>query len=482
MKFFKSIKWRLQVWYGLILVAVLAALGITAYQLQRQELFGRIDNELEHRLGAVADALHGHRPGSGQRPFDRPLPDQMPGDFPPPENAGPEGFHLPPPAASLFDSSDLHQYFFAVFRDGQQIASTNLPAAIPINLGADQSSAPESSPGQPVPRTIDQYHFIERRLPSNETIVAGCSIAPELQALNLTALKLFGVSLIILFFGLAGGWWISSRAIKPVENISATAVKIAAGDLSQRIDAAETESELGQLAAVLNSTFARLESAFAQQKQFASDAAHELRTPVSVILTQAQTALGREREAKDYKQTIEACQRAAQRMRKLISSLLELARLDAGQEQMKRLRFDFSKTVADCIELIQPLAEERGVRLITELAPMEIAGDSERLGQVVTNLLSNAIEYNRDGGEVKAGLKLVNRMAVLTVSDTGQGIATEDLPRVFERFYRADKSRSSGNAGLGLAICQAIVAAHGGNMEVTSKENAGTTFIVRLPA
>ncbi len=297
----------------------------------------------------------------------------------------------------------------------------------------------------------------------------------------MTALKLTGVGAIVLFFGLAGGWWISSRAIRPVENISATAVKIAAGDLTQRINTAETESELGQLAVVLNSTFARLEAAFAQQKQFASDAAHELRTPVSVILTQAQTALGREREASDYKQTIEACQRAAQRMRKLIGALLELARLDAGQEQMKRLRFDMAMTVADCVELVRPLADERGVKLIAEVPPLEITGDSEKLSLVITNLLTNAIQYNHDGGEVKIATRREDGMAILTVSDTGQGIPTEDLPRVFERFYRADKSRSSGNAGLGLAISKAIVAAHGGTIDVISEENAGTTFTVRLP-
>jgi signal transduction histidine kinase len=252
--------------------------------------------------------------------------------------------------------------------------------------------------------------------------------------------------------------------------------------LSQRINTAETESELGRLAAVLNSTFARLESAFAQQKQFASDAAHELRTPVSVILTQTQAALIRERDSGEYKQTVEACQRAALRMKKLISALLELARLDAGQEQMKRLRFDFAKTVADCVDLVRPLADARGIKISMELPPLEIEGDAERLGQVVTNLLTNAIQYNHDGGEVKAVLKLENGMAILAVSDTGQGIPAEDLPRVFERFYRADKSRSSGNAGLGLAISKAIVAAHGGNIDVTSGENAGSTFTVYLPA
>lgn len=319
-------------------------------------------------------------------------------------------------------------------------------------------------------------------LPSGEFIEVGCSIAPELKELHRTALNLTLVGGLILLIGLVGGGWLVSRAIKPIEDISATAVKISAGDLSQRINVAETESELGRLAAVLNSTFARLDSAFAQQKQFASDAAHELRTPVSVILTQTQTALNRERAAAEYRETIEACQRAAQRMRKLIRELLELARLDAGQEQMKRLRFDFAKTISDCIELTRPLAEEKGVKIHSELPPLEITGDSERLAQVVTNLLTNALQYNKSDGEVRLSLKSEGGLTVLTVTDTGQGIAAENLPRIFGRFFRADESRTgSGNAGLGLAIAKAIVEAHGGTIEVASEAGTGTTFSVRLP-
>jgi heavy metal sensor kinase len=253
--------------------------------------------------------------------------------------------------------------------------------------------------------------------------------------------------------------------------------------LSQRINVAEAESELGQLAAVLNATFARLEAAFAQQQQFTSDAAHELRTPVSVMLTQAQAALNRERTAPEYRETVEACQRAAQRMRKLIESLLALARLDAGQEVLKRLRFDFSKTVSDCAELVKPIAEARGIKISTALEPVEISGDSERLAQVVTNLLTNAIQYNRAEGEVNVTLELQNGFAVLTVADTGAGIPPEDLPRVFERFYRAEKSRTgAGNSGLGLAISKAIVEAHGGGIEVASELDRGTIFTVRLAA
>jgi heavy metal sensor kinase len=496
MKIFKSIKWRLQIWYGLILVVVLIGFGFTAYQLERGRLFGRIDNELQRRIGVLANALHRpppREPGGNGQPFDRPPLGQFPDDGPPGQNRRPpREFHLPPEDTHFFDTNDPNSFYFTIeSRDGTELAcSPNVPPIPPVRIIHSNASLnsvntialqlPDSSK-PPKIVNYETYRETADDLPSGETISVGCSIAPELKELHLTALKLAGFGGIILFFGLAGGWWFVSRAIRPIENISATAVKISAGDLSQRINVAEAESELGQLAAVLNSTFARLEAAFAQQKQFASDAAHELRTPVSVILTQTQTALNRERAAADYKQTVEACQRAAQRMRKLIGALLELARLDAGQEVLKRSSFDFSGTVCDCIELIRPLAGERGVKIFAELSPVEIAGDSERLAQVVTNLLTNAIQYNQEGGEMRVKLKSQDGLAVLTVGDTGAGIFAEDLPRVFERFYRADKSRSSGNAGLGLAISKAIVEAHGGVIEVTSEPGAGTTVELRLP-
>jgi two-component system, OmpR family, sensor kinase len=486
MNIFKSIRWRLQIWYGLILVVVLAGFGFTACQLERNRQFRRIDDELQRRVKVLADSLRPppRGPESDHRPpFDQPPPDQFPGNNPPGEDLRPPPqFHLPPQFAGLFGANDPDDFYFIIqSRDGGEISrSTNVP---PILTFVNRIE-----PRPPDTRIrLDAVDFDNHRekvnvLPSGEIIRVGCSIAPELKELRLTALKLTAVGGIILFFGLAGGWGIASRVIRPIADISATAVKISAGDLSQRINVAETESELGQLAAVLNSTFARLEAAFAQQRQFASDAAHELRTPVSVMLTQTQTALSREREAADYKQTVEACQRAAQRMRTLIESLLALARLDAGQEILKRLRFDFSKTVADGVALTKPLADERGVKIFTELSPLEITGDAGRLAQVVTNLLMNAIQYNREGGQVRVKLESQNRLALLSVSDTGGGISAEDLPRVFERFYRADKARSSGNTGLGLAISKAIVEAHGGTLEVSSEENVGATFTVRIPA
>ena len=494
MKIFKSIGWRLQIWYGLILVVVLAGFGFTAYQLERGRLLGRIDDELHRRVEVLASALRRPPPrgpeGNGQ-PFDRPPPGQFPDDRPPEENLHPpREYHLPARDAHFFDASDPNGFYFSILsRDGKEITgSTNQPVRTSVTstyTGGDVNwiqKLPGNTPPPPKVNFFEHYRETFEPLPSGKKILVGCSVLPELKELHRTALNLTAVGGLILFVGLAGGWWFVSRSLRPIQNISAAAVKISAGDLSQRINVGGTESELGQLAAVLNSTFARLKTAFAQQKQFAADAAHELRMPVSVILTQTQTALNRERTAEDYKQTVEACQRAAQRMRKLIESLLALARFDAGQEVLNRLRFDFSKTVSDSVELVQPLAAERSVKVIAELSALQVTGDTERLAQVVTNLLTNAIQYNKSGGVVRVNLASQTGLAVLTVADNGYGITAEDLPRVFGRFFRSDKSRAgASNAGLGLAICKAIVEAHGGTIEAASELGTGTTFTVRLP-
>lgn len=488
MKIFKSIKWRLQVWYGLILVLVLAGFGVTADRLEWGRQMRGIDEELQRRLGIIAQALRPppRRPDFGGQPFGSPPPDRRP----PAQSPGPPvEFHLPPFAAGLFGTNGASSFYFVIkSRDGEEIARGGKEPTLNDFYRSFHEEAPlpseltANSPRSPSIRMWPGFREMIQILPAGETVLVGCNVAPELKELHRMAFRLAGAGAVILVFGLAGGSWLVSRAIRPIENISAAATKISAGDLSQRINVAETESELGRLAAVLNSTFARLEAAFAQQRQFAADAAHELRTPVSVMLTQTQTALSRERDAGEYRQTVEACLRSAQRMRRLIESLLELARLEAGQEPMKRVPVDLSQTVGDCAESIRPLAEERGVKIYCELAPVKCTGDADRLAQVVANLLANAVQYNREKGEVHITTQSRNGMAILAVANTGPGIPTADLPHIFERFYRADPSRSSGHAGLGLAITKAIVEAHGGIIEVSSEENVETTFTVRWPA
>lgn len=500
MKLFKSIKWRLQLWYGLILIVVLAGFGGTAYQLERNRQMRRVDDELHRRIGILASSLHrppGRQGANGRQPPEFPPPQEpSPDDGPPEFQRRPLPFRLAPEHASLFDTNDVSNFYFKITR---ALEGNRSVIAQSVNYRSpDASASPEydnyfeqlSRVKIPrnkkliLPKVVHSGNdlIVLEALPSSEVIEVGGSLAPVRADLRNTAFRLACAGSIILVFGLAGGWWFVGRALRPVSEISATAAKISAGDLSQRINMVEAESELGQLAAVLNSTFARLEAAFAQQKQFASDAAHELRTPVTVILTQTQMALSRQRDGASYKQTIEACQRAAQRMRRLIESLLELARFDAGQEVLKRLRFDLSRAVLESVDLVQALADEKRVKLLSNLESTEINGDPERLGQVVTNLLTNAIQYNRPEGEVLVRLTVRENLAELEIADTGPGISADDLPRVFERFYRADKSRTgAGNSGLGLSICKAIVEAHGGTIEVASEIGKGSVFTVRLP-
>jgi signal transduction histidine kinase len=229
--------------------------------------------------------------------------------------------------------------------------------------------------------------------------------------------------------------------------------------------------------------FDRLESAFARQVRFTADASHELRTPLSVIRSHAELALTRQRSADEYRKTIETCLRAAKRMSALVESLLVLARADAGRLELHRENFDLVEVINDCMEMIGPMAEERGITLERQLEPLEVNADRNRIAQLLTNLLTNAVRYNRDGGKIIVSSRREGVDAVISIADTGVGIAPIDQPRVFERFFRADpaRSREAGGSGLGLAICQSIVEAHDGQVTFTSQQAQGTTFVVRLP-
>jgi signal transduction histidine kinase len=497
--FTNSIRWRLQLWVGFLLVCVLSGFGMTAYQLHRTNQFNQLDQELERRVEALGSAMRTRfraewrmvRPPSGERP-GRPPPDdgperrplgrrpgEPPGREPPPKGHGGREIVLPQEVLNLFNEGGNNAFYFVLWsRDGDVLqSSTNAPADLPRPLGAQPRAATRA-------RTRgcfrEAYYFNSL----GECALAGRNITADLQAQRRFAWLLLAAGGTVLAFGLGGGWWFTTRAIRPVEEISAAASRISAGNLSERIRAADPDNELGRLAGVLNSTFARLEAAFAQQKQFTADASHELRTPLAVLISEAQTTLARERTTAEYRETVEACLAAAQQMRQLTDSLLDLARLDAGQESMKRERFDLAQKARDCVELIRPLAARRRIQVYCDLQAAHCLGDPDRLGQVITNLLTNAIHYNREGGEVRITAATDAGSTLLTVTDNGPGIPLEDQPHLFERFYRVDKARSRahGGTGLGLAISKAIVDAHGGGIEVSSQPGAGATFTVRLPA
>jgi signal transduction histidine kinase len=229
--------------------------------------------------------------------------------------------------------------------------------------------------------------------------------------------------------------------------------------------------------------FHRLQGALDTQRRFTTDASHELRTPLATMAAETEWALDRPRTAAEYRESFETCRRAMDRMGRVVDRLLTLARADHDAIRLDRAPVALEPVVQDAVTLVHPLATRRGITIETKLGPCRVEGDRERLTELVTNLCSNAVEYNREGGHVTIEVWPEGADACLRVSDSGLGITAEDLPRIFERFYRPDQSRDrhTGGAGLGLAIAKWIVDAHGGRITCSSTPGEGTAMLVRLP-
>jgi heavy metal sensor kinase len=290
---------------------------------------------------------------------------------------------------------------------------------------------------------------------------------------------------IVLIVGLGGGWLLASRTLRPIEVISATASSITARTLTGRIDDQKVPSELTELAQILNAMFARLQMAFEQQTRFTADASHELRTPLAVMRTHVESALRQPRTPEEYRETLDVCLQSLQRMSSLVQGLLTLARVDAGKLDVRLTAIDLKPLTAECVQLLQPLAAERHINIYLHLRPATVLGDPSQLTQVVTNLLANAIQYNRPGGSVDVHLDCDQSAATLSLRDTGPGIPAEARPRLFERFFRLDeaRARTAGGNGLGLAICKSIVQAHQGEIGCEAgPDGKGSVFWIRLPA
>lgn len=387
---------------------------------------------------------------------------------------------LPAEFVALFEGSDDSRPYFAIWsREGFLLQKSAGSPDVPFpGLRRVDSELPLRQV-----RTRDGLREVVHVTFWDINLLVGRSLKKDSAAQRAATLWLFVVGAGVLSCGLLGGYWTSTRAIRPLAEMSRTAASISARNLSERIDLEDTDNELGQLALVLNQTFDRLESAFEQQTRFTADASHELRTPLAVMLAQTELALSKSRNASEYREALESCRRAAQRMKSLVESLLILARFDAGEPGLKLQSLDLEAFVRDGVDLIRPLANERHITVECWTSPVTVQADRERLGQVLTNLLTNAIRYNRDGGRIDVTIEVDEGQAILGVTDTGIGIAGEDLMHIFERFHRADKARSraDGGSGLGLAICKSIVEAHGGTIAVRSEPQVGTTFEVRLP-
>jgi heavy metal sensor kinase len=319
----------------------------------------------------------------------------------------------------------------------------------------------------------------------NYVVEIGATADDAIGTLHLFQDSVLSFAAVLLLVSGFVGYWLSRRALSPVDALVSTARSIRGTNLSGRLQKIETGDELQRLADTLNEMLDRIELAFQRITQFTADASHELRTPVSLIRTEAELALRRSRTETEYKEALGHILFEAERTTSLIEQLLELARADSGREVLDIQPFDLTQTLRSIVDRWQQVSAIRNLEFAAKIGnqPAFVMGDETLLRRLTEILLDNAFKYTPSPGSVRLSLEENSDHACITVQDSGVGIAREDQGKIFERFYRVDKARSraQGGTGLGLAIAQWIISQHHGTITVESRPGEGSTFRIELP-
>jgi two-component system OmpR family sensor kinase len=465
-----SIRFRLTAWYTLLLAAMIFSVGFSLSELVERQIRQDVDDRL---LQTVRNIV----PYVNVQFFQR----------------GGVSIALPP----LNPITSPGQLVQVISPDGSIVQQSEgqeadpLPAS-PLSGDSKRIEYRTAEFGGTNVRTITFPMFIEHTNTLVGGIVVGESLAPVERTLALLRRLLLLASPVGLVVAAIGGWLLAGRALRPVDRITATAASIASGSgnsasLATRLDVPDTGDELARLALTFNQMLDRLEETFNLQRRFVADASHELRTPltairgnIDVLLRQASTGTI---DAADLSDALDDLRRESARMSRLIEDLLTLARSEAPPDDRSRRSLIRLDGVADdALRTASSLTTGQRLHLVTA-EPITVVADRDRIEELLLILIDNAIRHTPAGGEILVSVERVGQTARLTVRDTGEGIAPEDLPHVFERFYRAGtaRDRATGGTGLGLAIAQSIARLHGGEITVTSARGAGATFTVTLP-
>ena len=318
--------------------------------------------------------------------------------------------------------------------------------------------------------------------------VADVTAAYPAAEVDITLRRLFSLMLyslpVALLLSVGMGWFIAGRSLRPVDTITRSARQITASNLGLRLEVPPTNDEIARLSETLNEMIARLETSFAQIRQFTSDASHELKTPLAILMGELEVALRRPLKEEEYRVTLGSCLEEVERLTHVVQGLLELSRAETGQVTILREHVRLSALLADVCDDVMLIAETKHIDLVTNISPhISITGDRIRLHQALLNVIENAVKYTPVGGGVRIELDLAEGRARVVVADSGIGIPQDQLPFIYDRFFRVDKARSQNilGTGLGLSIVKWIVDAHDGTIEAMSTEGKGTTISVTFP-
>ncbi len=481
-----GIRAQLTLWYTGICAGLIILFGVVFYMTFRAGLASSLDTTLQLRaeqIGAGVSYAHGTL-------TIQDLTGELPGlGSNGPSGADPSGEPIDPGQIGQTSNVNFGALVRILNAQGQTVYVS--PAFQSLSVPADsvaQSLKGTSWQGTITARDGQMVRLYSAPLGEDHTVFGVVQVGESLAPFSATLWRVvIGFLLLAPFFlalGALGSYWLAGRAFRPIHRLTHTAQEIEAGDLQRRIPLPRANDEIHHLALTLNEMIARLDRAFAQQRRFVADASHELRTPVAVIRSLTDVALAEAQNPEEYASILGEVNAEAERLGQLINDLLALARADEGQTVLEHEPVRLDRLVAEVAATLEPLAVEQGVTLdVWSREPVTVQGDEARLIQVVINLLQNALSYTNAGGVVTLNVEADTANAILTVRDTGVGIAPEHLPLLFERFYRADpaRSRSPGGSGLGLAIVAWVVRAHAGTVAVESQAGQGSVFAITLP-
>ena len=453
------LKTRLTLWYVTLFAVMLAAWGIGIVTLVRANLYGAIDRTLESRATRIAADLGGIKPRKFADISDATL-----------VNVAREQSV----AQLLSNTGEILQHA------GSSSASSTLAPDELVTRALTTSSAKLGT----VTHRDQRFRLLVAPVPgTSKLLLVGSDTQSTDDAIERLTLIMLLTGPVVLVAAGAGGWFLASRALAPLAEMTATAAGIGITRLDERIPVPEGGDELSALAVTLNKMLARLEEGVDDKRRLIADASHELQTPLAVMRTELDVSLGSPNLTPESIEVLESAREETDRMTRIVRNLLTLARFDEGTLQLLRKPINLGALAHDAAESLQMLGRERGVDIAVEGDDIVVMADPEYIRLVVVNLIENAVKHSGAGTAVNVALETAGDEVRVSVTDTGPGIAEEDQPHVFDRFYRVDRARSkkSGGSGLGLAITREIVEAHDGRVELKSRLGHGSTFRIVLP-
>jgi len=463
---FRNIRFKLTLWYIVILGIILTSFSTFLYLTLSRSLYNGIDVKIKSIAEVIASSSMNPYSQYSFSTLDRMLKDS---------------FSLRPVTKfiQVLDESGR------IGRKSDNLQNFQLPISIHALKNASQGNITFETTkafGKHPLRMVTVPVIRGQRIIN--IVQVATSLEEVEEALKALLLILWITVPSVLVFASLGGLFLANKALKPVDEITKTARMITSRSLDQRIKLKKTRDEIGRLAETFNDMISRLGRSFKQIRQFSADASHELRTPLTILKGEIEVGLRKRRRPEEYRKILDSNLDEINHMTQIVDNLLFLSKADMGEIHLQKNRIDLTELVSEVGTQVQVIAMAKNIRLhISNDSGVAVIGDRFRLRELLLNLVDNGVKYTSEGGEMRISVERDNGRVKLCVLDNGIGIAPEDQPHIFDRFFRVDKARSreAGGSGLGLSICKWIAEAHGGEISVESGVGKGSLFTVTLP-